>query len=506
MLIASPDEMKKIDKETIEMGIPSLILMESASIEVMNVINENYNGKILILCGPGNNGGDGYALARRLLINGYTVVVYAWKKPKSKDCLHNHELYKKIGGTVKNFSNHNDLLIDIKTSDVVVDGLFGTGFKGSLPEDIEEAFTVINKSKCKRIAIDIASGVNGNTGKVENNAFFADITVTFGLSKIGHYLQPGKYYTGELIVRNIGFPEKIIRDNTSNECIDLEFARELLPERYPWEHKGSFGKVLIVGGSEDYTGATLMAAEGALLSGCGKVLTYTPEKAQAVIRNNLPQIIAYSSSRANLGYNDIKIIDNLIKDIDVLVIGPGIGRKDETVKFVHDLLKLASSINTLKVLIDADGLFALKKNMELLNGIYDTVLTPHPGEFSMLINKTVKEIINNLELVKECASNWQSTLVLKGATSIISDKSKKIRLNIAGNTGLAKGGSGDLLSGTIGAFMAQNMNGYDAASLGSYVMGKAAEMSNVNQRSCTIHDITDAYTKVFDLLQKINRY
>ncbi len=500
MLIASPDEMKNIDKETIEMGIPSLVLMESASIEVMNVIKEHYNGKILILCGPGNNGGDGYALARRLLIGGYAVIVYAWKKPKSKDCLHNHELFKKIGGTVKSFSNYNDLLSDIKTSEVIVDGLFGTGFKGSLPEDIEEAFTVINRCKCKRIAIDISSGVNGNTGKVENAAFFADLTVTFGLSKFGHYLQPGKYYTGELVVRNIGFPERIIRDNTSNECIDLELARELLPERYPWEHKGSFGKVLIVGGSEDYTGATLMAAEGALISGCGKVLTYTPEKAQAVIRNKLPQIIAFSSRRANLGYNDIEIIDSLIKDIGVLVIGPGIGRKDETVKFVRDLLKLASSNDNLEVLIDADGLFALKEHMELLSGINDTVLTPHPGEFSLLTNKAVNEIINNLELVKECANNWQSTLILKGATSIISDKSKKIRLNITGNTGLAKGGSGDLLSGTIGGLMAQKMKGFDAASLGTFIMGKAAEISKTNPRSCTIDDITRAYSDVFNVL------
>ncbi|MFO7882701.1 MAG: NAD(P)H-hydrate dehydratase [Kosmotogaceae bacterium] len=500
MRISFPDEMKRIDKETIEMGVPSLVLMESASIEVKNIINERYKGKILILCGPGNNGGDGYALARRLLIEGYKVKVYSWKKPKSKDCIHNHDLFINIGGKVNNFDDYNQLISDVKASEVIVDGLFGTGFKGTLPEEFSSAFKVINNCKCKRIAIDISSGVNGSSGEVDKTAFLADVTVTFGLSKFGHFLQPGKYYTGELIVKNIGFPEKIIQKYIVNECIDVNLAKRLLPERYPWEHKGSYGKVMIIGGSENYTGAALMAAEGALISGCGKVTTYTPRNVQTVLRNNLPQVIAFGSKNKNLNNDDLEIVRDLINDIDVLVIGPGIGRKKETKSFVLGLLEMASKIDSLKVLIDADGLIALKDNMELLNSIDDIVLTPHPGEFSALTEKRIDELINNVDLVREYANKWLSTFVLKGSTTIISDESKNIRLNITGNTGLAKGGSGDLLSGTIGALMAQNLKGFDAASLGTFIMGKAAEISDINARSCTIKDVTKAYSNVFNLL------
>jgi NAD(P)H-hydrate epimerase len=505
MKIVFPDEMKSIDKETIEMGVPSLVLMESASIEVMNVIKEKFGRKILILCGPGNNGGDGYALARRLTVSGYNVVAYSWKNPKTKDCIHNRDLFADIGGTIKKFDNYNDLITDIKNSEVVVDGIFGTGFKGTLPGEIIDAFNEINKHECSRVAIDISSGINGSTGEVNQAAFLADVTVTFGLPKFGHYLQPGKYYTGELIVKNIGFPEKIINKFASCECIDSKLANELLPYRYPWEHKGSYGKVMIVGGNEVYTGAPLMAAQGALISGCGKVITYTPENARETISNNIPQIIAYGSVKKNLSDNDLPVMKELLKDADALVIGPGIGRELETKKFVLGLLEMVSKLDLSKVLIDADGLLALKDDMKLLKNLDDTVITPHPGEFSKLTGKEINELINNVKMVREYAGKWKTTLILKGSTSIISDKGKNIRLNITGNTGLAKGGSGDLLSGTIGAFMAQNMNCYDAASLGSYIMGKAAEIANVNQRSCTIRDVTAAYSKVFDLLKKTNR-
>jgi NAD(P)H-hydrate epimerase len=248
-----------------------------------------------------------------------------------------------------------------------------------------------------------------------------------------------------------------------------------------------------------------MAAQGALISGCGKVITYTPENAREVIRNNIPQIIAYGSEKKNLSDNDLPVMKELLKGVDVLVIGPGIGRDKNTKNFVLGLLEMVSNLDLSKVLIDADGLLAIKDDMKLLKNIDDTIITPHPGELSKLTGKGINELINNIEMVREYAGKWKTTLLLKGSTSIISDRGKNVRLNITGNTGLAKGGSGDLLSGTIGAFMAQNMNGYDAASLGSYIMGKAAEMANVNQRSCTIHDVTGAYSKVFDLLKKINR-
>lgn len=501
MRIAFPDEMKTIDKETIEMGIPSLVLMESASVEVMNVIIERYRGKIVVLCGPGNNGGDGYALARRLLINGYDVVVYSWKNPKSKDCIYNHDLFIKTGGEVKNLDDNTSLATDLKDAQVIVDGLFGTGFKGTLPSEIKDLFNTINKCKCSRVAIDISSGVNGNTGEVNQTAFMADVTITFGLSKFGHYLQPGRYYTGELIIKNIGFPERIIEKHTKSECIDLELAKKLLPDRYPWEHKGSYGKVLIVGGSENYTGAPLMAAQGALISGCGKVITYTPKNAQAVIRNNIPQVIAYGSEDINLNENDLPAAKKLLKDIDVLVIGPGIGRRDETKSFVLELIENAAEVSSIKVLIDADGLHAIKDEMYLLKKFDHAVLTPHPGEFSKLTGKRIEELINNIELIRKYADKWQTTIILKGSTSIISDRFKNVRLNITGNTGLAKGGSGDLLSGTIGALMAQNINCYDAASLGSYIMGKAAEMTDINPRSCTIQKVIDAYSKAFNSLK-----
>lgn len=504
MKLVLPKEMKEIDRRTIEeFDMPSLLLMENAATAIEHEIVPFSPRKVLLLCGSGNNGGDAYAAGRKLLARGMEVNALRIGMPSTREARFNYKLFKNFGGKVYVYRALTEKIKNfIREHDLVLDGLFGVGFKGQLNTEIIDLIEYLNSLSIFRIAVDIPSGINGVNGTVNPIAFKADVTVTFGTAKPGHYFFPGHSFTGLLKIAKIGFPEKLFK-TSSIELVDDQLAKSFLPKRIPWGHKNTFGKVCIVGGSSKYTGAALLAALGSIRIGAGMVYTFTPKETQRVVRNSLPEVISIASKSAILTSEDLETLHALIDDIDTLVVGTGIGRADETVEFVKKLLS-SEKVKSLKaVIIDADALYAVSKVPEIIMGRENFLLTPHPGEFSRLTRKAVEEIVNNIDAVKSFAREMETRLILKGAVSIIANESGNIWLNNTGNTGLAKAGSGDLLSGTIAGLVAQGLSPLEALIFGSYFMGKAAELAQEYEATLSASMIADNYGKVFEYLKTL---
>lgn len=502
MKIAYPDEMRKIDLRTIEMGVPSIVLMESAAIAVASEIMKRTPKKATLLCGRGNNAGDAYAVGRHLLANNVEVFAVKLAEPSTKDCRKNYRLFRKFGGKIIKIHNLWKHWNKVKDSDVFVDGIYGTGFKGHLSPEIVELLEAANKTHAFKVAVDIPSGVDGKNGEVRPTAFKADLTATFGLSKPGHFFYPGRAFVGRLKIVNIGFPEEFMIEEASLNLLTDKEAAELLPSRPPFGHKGSFGKVLIIGGSEDYSGSVVLAALGAMRVGAGMVFTFTPEKVQSVVRNNIPEVIALAGNKPHLSIADLEGILSTLSKMSAVIIGPGIGRKKETFELIKELLIDLSS-RKIPVIVDADAIHALKNLNHIKINWKNIVITPHPGEFSSITEQKIEEVVNNIEIVKEFSKKNRINILLKGATSIFSSYAGELWLNTTGNTGLAKAGSGDLLTGTIAGFIAQGLDIKSATILGAYFMGKAAEMCEIAEASMSASQVSSVYSKVFKHLNAI---
>ena len=503
MKLVLPEKMKEIDKKTIEeLGVPSLLLMESAAAAVELQVLSFSPRKILLLCGRGNNGGDAYAAGRKLLARGLEVSALSLGMPVTKEARLNYRLFKAFGGKVYKYTELTKKTRSfISEHDLILDGLFGVGFKGSLSAEMIDLIEYVNALSAIKVAVDIPSGVDGTNGSINPIAFKANVTVTFGAGKPGHFFFPGCVYTGTLHIARIGFPERLVEDLSNIELVDDQLAKALLPERIPWGHKGTFGKVCIVGGSSDYTGAALLAALGSMKIGAGIVYTFTPREAQEIVRNNLPEAICIASKSVVLTPEDVDALIALLDKVDALVVGPGIGRADETIDFVKELLSSKRLKSLGAVIVDADALYAVSRVPETIKRKGNFILTPHPGEFSRLTKKPIEEVVNNMDTVKSFAMEMELQLTLKGAVSIIADKSGGIWLNNTGNTGLAKGGSGDLLSGTIAGLSAQGLAPLEALVLGSYFMGKAAELTDKYEATLSASAIAANYGKVFEYLK-----
>jgi NAD(P)H-hydrate epimerase len=468
-------------------SIPLLLLMENAGAEIARYVieylscNKINNPKILIVAGPGNNGGDGIVTARHLLTSYSTIsilLVILTRHPYQGDAKINYDTIQRIAETdkrIKIITNKFEGLASFKP-DIILDAIFGTGFKG-LPQSIyKKAIEMINRISGYKIAIDIPSGVNGDYGSVEGFAVKADLTITMGLMKRGHFLYPGKECCGEVKVANLGVSFNML--STSNTfLIDKEFIKDTLPKRKPDGHKGTFGSVLVVAGGKGYSGAACLTSLGVLYSGSGLVRLCYPENINTAVEKKLTEVIkiplraTIEGSLAISGYDEIKEVAN---KSDVVAIGPGITTSNETKELV---LKLIKTIN-LPIVIDADGLnnLSLKYFMNLPRQKRQRiVLTPHPGEFQRLFGVPVNN--NRIDICKEWAKRLSTIIVLKGAPTVISDDKGNVYVNPTGNSGLAKGGSGDVLTGMIAGFIAQGTRPTIAACLGVYLHGLSADLA-----------------------------
>jgi hydroxyethylthiazole kinase-like uncharacterized protein yjeF len=493
MYLVKAKEMQQMDRETIEsFGIPGITLMESAGRGAYTMLVQTFPNiflqKVGIIAGRGNNGGDAFVIARYLMEKNIHINVFILcKKNKiTGDAKTNLGLLEKLIKKNKvcsiiEIADENDFK-KVKSKllhhDIFIDGILGTGLNSDVRGFFKEIIAAINNSKSPVFSIDIPSGLNADTGKPMGISINATATATFAHPKPGHILHPGDKHTGELEVVDIGIPKFITEKfKPKLHLLEEKDIKILFPPRDSESHKGNFGHVLILAGSTGKTGAATLAANAAMRCGTGLVTLGIPESLNSSIE---PQVIEPmtcplpDNGRGILCESVFEKIIKIARDKNAIAIGPGIGTDKSAKKLVEKLIQTLD----IPIIIDADGLNLISENLEILNKAKsDIILTPHPGEMARLCSTTTKEIQENrLESAQKFAKKFNITLVLKGSNTIISFAGKKTYVCPVGNSGMASGGMGDVLTGMIAGFKAQGFSSENASIAGVYIHGLCGDM------------------------------
>ncbi len=492
--VGNVNQIRECDRVTIEeLGLPGLVLMENASrsvaFQIMEMLDGEIEGRrIVIFCGKGNNGGDGFALARHLKNhNAYPTVYLLGKVEDLKgDAEFNCKLYQKLDGEVQEITEKEQIIDLSVEADVIVDAMLGTGFTGELRGLYAEAGKIINESIVPVAAVDIPTGVEADSGLASENAIVADVTVTFGMIKRGLLVSPGREHAGDVIVADIGIPPEVEKQQNINLFIVEESdVFSALPLRGLNAHKGVAGHVYIIAGSPGLTGAAAMSGNAAMRAGAGLTVVGVPESLNHILEAKLDEVMTQplpENFGHHLSYKAFDLAMTRIEWANCIVIGPGLGRDPDTAKLID---KIFDQKLDKPFVIDADGLNLLSDFPELMKKLpANTVLTPHPGEFSRLTNTPVKDILKSrFEIVEEYAKKWNAIIALKGAPTLTAIPDDGVYINPTGNPGMASGGTGDILTGIIAGFIAQGVPASIAAWMAVYLHGaagdKAAEELNV---------------------------
>lgn len=489
MRVVTSQEMRAIDRAAIEgLGIPGLVLMENAGRGVFIHLTDFTDGveglRALVVCGKGNNGGDGFVVARHLANHGADVRIALLGKTSEVqgDAQVNMAVAKGMGLPIVEILEEEGLALltdSLLEADVVVDAVFGTGFSGKAEGLYASVIDRMNSSDSPIIAIDCPSGLNVDTGRPEGACVEADLTVTMALLKRGHLLYPGADLCGEVAVVDIGIPLSLVEQQKIRlATLEEDEARLLLPQRPRNAHKGDCGTVYLLAGSVGFTGAGAMAGLSALRAGAGLVTWGLPQSLNDAMEAKLTEVMTKplpETSARSLALKALAESEAFLKKATVLALGPGISTHPETAELVHQ----AVSTLTLPMIIDADGLncLALKKGWKK-NSRSELVLTPHPGEMARLLNIATEDVQKDrIGITERAAQEFEATVVLKGAPTIIAQPNQDTCINTTGNPGMATAGSGDVLTGLIAGFMAQGLSGYSAAKLGVYVHGLAGDLA-----------------------------
>ena len=493
MKLVTAKEMKALDVQAQnDYAMPGILLMDNAAQAVAEAVHEALTAlegeRVVIFCGGGNNGGDGLGAARWLQSYGVSVrafVVGAALDAVQGDAALELAMFTKAGGRVEALSTEDDwVLAELAASkaDVLVDALLGTGFHGELEGDVLRACELLNKSEKYILAVDIPTGVNADNGAVCEQAVRADHTVTMALVKTGLLLYPGREYCGDIELADISMPVKLVEEYQSNKYrLTDEIVRELLPLRKANAHKGDAGRVVICAGSPGYTGAAALASDAAVKAGAGLVSLYTPLSSRDVLAIKLTEVMVHGLLERMpgiLGGGAASDVASSAEAADVLAIGPGLGTSESTQEAVRTILQKI----TTPVVIDADALTALAGHTEILAAMQaQKVLTPHPGEMARLTGLEIAEIeADRINVAKKYAEQWQAIVVLKGAPTVIGCPNGTVYVNSTGNSSLATGGSGDVLTGIIAGLAAQEISLQEAAICGVYLHGLAAELTGID--------------------------
>lgn len=474
--VISREQMYQLDKRTMqEFSIESQVLMEIAGLKSTQKIVENYdiqNHQYLVMCSHGNNSGDGFVIARWLMnMSAKVGILFIGDTEKmSPETLHNYRLCQKLECTFVDLEVFN--LCRISDDTVVIDALLGIGFQGELKEPMASLIQQVNNLSNPRIAIDIPSGVNANTGEVKL-AFRADYTFTMAAIKQGMLLNSAPTYCGKIEVIDISIPDQYF---TELEFYARVHTKMQYPKRFKQSHKGDYGKVLIIAGSPSFSGAAILSSQACLKAGAGLVKLLHPQGMETIFESSLTEIMTS-------GITAETNITEYLDWSDVVLIGPGLGQGKEAEEILTKVLKEYQK----PLIIDADGLNLIAKNKKLLlESKAQILLTPHLGEFSRLCNVTLAEVMNNQMLyAKEFVDEYPVSLLLKSSNTLYLDKKEAI-FNIRGNDGLSTGGSGDILAGIVTSFIAQKMEISQAAINGSYYLGKLAEKMSESQQTFSI--------------------
>jgi len=464
MRILDALQMQKMDQYTIEeIGVPGIALMENAAkswIEAAKPDLDNCN-KIFLFCGAGNNGGDGYAIARNLSNQGYQCIVVAVKPPKSKDCLLNAKAWTHFGKTLS-WDEFINLLPMTSKSDVLIDAILGTGVESEIRGTMVDVIKCVDQLSGQKIAVDIPTGISASTGDKLGVAIRANKCITFQKEKVGHYLQPGKTYSGELICQKISVHEKYFDEDRHYYLTTKQVARKLLLHREPNSYKNVFGHLLVWCGATGTLGAAFLAASAALRMGTGLVTAALPQNDDAFLINRSPELMTCAQQ---------SLTDSLLNNYQSIVLGCGLGRNKNRWKSIVNKIKKFEK----PIVLDADAFFGIDHFFDL--DPQKLVLTPHLGEFAQLTGNPKPG--NNLERIEQGLNfikQYPTTLVLKGAPSIIFTSDQKVHINETGNAGMATAGSGDVLAGMIGGLLAQGLSTVDAAKLGVWLHGRSGDI------------------------------
>jgi len=484
----TPQEMTEFDKSAVADGTPGVILMERAGNAVFNLAREmlgNQRLPVLVLAGPGNNGGDGYVAARLLLENGHTVSVHPAFSDSdgcSPDCGLNRASYLAAGGRECSSLPFNPGLI--------IDAMLGTGFTGRLKGSILSTVKTFLQGNCPVLSIDIPTGINGLTGEADPDAVRADVTITLAAPKLGLLLPPGCGHVGALFLADIGIP---VPDNNIREVMSIPRAGSLLPCRPVDAHKGSFGRVLVLAGSERMPGAAMLSSLGALASGAGLVDMCVPLPAAPAVSGRIPETLC-----SYFLPGDVTSLPD-VSGFSAVVIGPGLGADIGTAKIVRYALEQWRT----PLVIDADALNVMDQQMaSILSGRKNSVLTPHPGELSRLTGCST-ELSNRFNSAAKLATATGCPVLLKGRPTQVFRPDGGRVMNPSGNHGMATGGSGDVLSGLVAGFIAQGLEPSNAASLGAFVHGLAGDIAaqGTSPRSLLPTDIVRAIGQAFNMIE-----
>jgi hydroxyethylthiazole kinase-like uncharacterized protein yjeF len=497
MKVSRVSEMRSLDRTAIEkFGIAAELLMENAGHAVYFVLLNEFgikDRKFLVLCGIGNNGGDGFVVARKIHSNGGAVKVYILGDPgKFKGAAKiNLDIVSRLPIEIRRLESIEAVETEIIHCDAVVDAIFGTGLTrdvGGLYRDVVE---LINHSGKTVFSVDIPSGVHGDTGQVMGTAVKADYTVTFGLPKIGNMLFPGYDLCGKLYVSHISFPPSIYCADSLK--VEINHAAKL-PPRNKDGHKGHFGQVLFIGGAASYFGAPYFAALSFLKAGGGYSRLAAPQSVTPFIATKGSEIVFVpqrETSSGSIALENKSALLELSERIDMVVLGPGLSLEEETQQLARELAK---EINR-PLLIDGDGITALCKDLQAIRdrkGV--TILTPHLGEMSRITNKPAPEInVNKIDVLQRTASELNAIIVLKGAHSLIGYPDERVFVNMSGNSGMATAGSGDVLAGTIAAMFGLGLSVEDAVRKGVFIHGLSGDLAaeDKGEDGLTAQDVID---------------
>lgn len=483
--VCNTEQIKTYEKMAENIGITPLILMENAAIGVVSVIKKFFDVKckeIVVCCGRGNNGGDGLAVARHLKNGGAKVTVIMVEdnnKKLSKETETNFSIIKGMGLNIICFKEKDNFISRVlENASLIVDAIFGTGIKREITGIYRSIIEEINAKGKKVVSIDIPSGIEADTGKVLGLSVKADITVALGFMKLGHILFPGREYAGHIEVVDISLLEV---EDTGFYLLNEE-DRKLLKKRKANTHKGDYGHLVVVGGSKGKSGAVVMVGMSALRSGAGLVTIVCPENLNLIIESCSLELMTFPfpDKEGFFEVKDMTPLNTFLKRKSALVIGPGMGFTESTERFLIEVLKNYTG----KVVIDADGLNCLSKNLDIIKQREDieVVLTPHPGEMAKLTGKSISEILENpVKTVMEFATELNCHVVLKGATTVYSDHKGKIYFSTYGNPGMATAGSGDVLSGIMGSFLAQKYDTKEAILLALLLHGSAGDYARLKK-------------------------
>ena len=496
MKISRVSEMRALDRRAMEeFGIVDPLLMENAGNAVyFTMLNEFgiKDKKFVVFCGIGNNGGDGFVIARKIHSNGGTVKVFILgDQGKFKDAAKmNLDIVYKLPIEVRSVESIESIKMDVFHCHAIVDAIFGTGLTRDVGGLYGDVIELVNGSRKTVFSVDIPSGVHGDTGKMMGTAIRADYTVAFGLPKIGNMLFPGYELCGKLYVTHISFPPSMYEHS-----VKVEINHPVkLPPRDQDGHKGDFGEVLFIAGASSYFGAPYFAALSFLKAGGGYSRLASPESMTPFIANKGSEIVFIPQKETGSG--SISLVNKgalleLADKMDMVVLGPGLSLEEETQQLARELV---TEINK-PLVIDGDGITALCEDLQIIKQRKaETILTPHLGEMSRITKRTVPEIdANKIDVLQEAARELNAIIVLKGAHSLIGYPDESVFINMSGNPGMATAGSGDVLTGTIAAMFGLGLSVQDAVRKGVFMHGFAADLAagEKGEDGITARDIQD---------------